>query len=51
MVIMCNSLSPQGHGPFSHLFDQLFIPEVCPDAMEDGKRWKVSFYEVMLDYQ
>ena len=37
MVMMCNLLSQQGHGPFSHLFDQLFIPEVCPYST-----WKVS---------
>ena len=39
---MCNFLSQQGHGPFSHLFDQLFIPEVCPDTMEDDEKWKLT---------
>ena len=26
-----------GHGPFSHLFDSMFIPRACP-----GSSWKVS---------
>lgn len=32
-------LSPQGHGPFSHVFDGRFIPAVIgPD------KWKVSLF-------
>lgn len=26
-----------GHGPFSHMFDGMFIPKVRP-----GEKWKVS---------
>ena len=32
-----NCVSLLGHGPFSHVFDQVFIPEACP-----GTDWKVS---------
>ena len=38
MVMICNFIFfQQGHGPFSNLFDQLFVPKVHP-----GTVWKVS---------
>ena len=43
MVLLCNSLYQQGCGPFSHVFDQFFIPEVRPDT-----KWKVSVIIVVV---
>ena len=43
MIIAYRLLYPAsitGHGPFSHMFDALFIPKVLPDTT-----WKVSLHK------
>ena len=32
-----------GHGPFSHLFDSLFIPRACPNSR---RKWRVCTVHV-----
>jgi deoxynucleoside triphosphate triphosphohydrolase SAMHD1 len=42
---LCHDL---GHGPFSHAFDDVFIPEVFPDKMVNGEPWRHEDASVKL---
>ncbi|KAJ8041239.1 Deoxynucleoside triphosphate triphosphohydrolase SAMHD1 [Holothuria leucospilota] len=42
---LCHDL---GHGPFSHLFDESFLPRVRPDYNEKHEKLSVDMFEHML---
>ncbi|XP_052230627.1 uncharacterized protein LOC127844452 isoform X2 [Dreissena polymorpha] len=42
---LCHDL---GHGPLSHLFDQRFIPSVCPDITWKHEEASVTMFDYMI---
>ncbi|XP_070575481.1 deoxynucleoside triphosphate triphosphohydrolase SAMHD1-like [Ptychodera flava] len=43
---LCHDL---GHGPFSHMFDQLFIPLVRPDAQWKHENASVEMFDYLIE--
>jgi len=48
-VKVAGAVHDLGHGPFSHVFDGLFIPTACPGSSWSHEDMSLSLFDLLLD--